>query len=76
MPVMDGYEASRRISGLQLTDRMIPKAKIIAITANVASNDWDRCRAAGMHSYLTKPIIKSLFKETLEKNLGFKFINV
>ncbi|OZB33053.1 MAG: hybrid sensor histidine kinase/response regulator [Pseudomonas sp. 34-62-33] len=51
MPVMDGYEASRRIRNngrwLQLP--------IIALTANVLPDERERCRAAGMNDYLAKP---------------------
>jgi two-component system sensor histidine kinase/response regulator len=54
MPVMDGFEATRRIrSGEEVGDRRIP---ILAMTASVMDEDRNRCLAAGMDNYLTKPI--------------------
>ena len=54
MPVMDGYEATKRIrlSGLPEAEE-IP---IIAMTANVFREDVERCLAAGMNSHLGKPV--------------------
>ncbi len=51
MPIMDGYEATRRIR--QNSDwQAIP---IIAVTANVMQGDRDDCITAGMNDYVTKP---------------------
>ncbi|MFB4394754.1 MULTISPECIES: response regulator [unclassified Pseudomonas] len=51
MPVMDGYEASRRI---RQSGRW-PDLPIVALTANAMPEERDRCRAAGMDDYLAKP---------------------
>ena len=51
MPVMDGYETSRRIRD----NARWPDLPIIALTANVLSDERERCRAAGMSDYLAKP---------------------
>ncbi len=56
MPVMDGFEATRII-------RSHPKLKdalVIAMTANAGKEDQQRCLAAGMNEFLTKPIAPHL----------------
>lgn len=54
MPVMDGLEATQVIREREKSlDRVTP---IIAITANAAIEDRERCLAAGMSDYVAKPI--------------------
>jgi len=60
MPVMDGYEATRKIRALD-----IPKSKtipIVAMTANVFREDIEKCLESGMTSHVGKPLdINSLY---------------
>ena len=55
MPVMDGFTATRAIrAGLAGSGNAnIP---IVAVTANAMKGDQERCRAAGMNDYLSKPV--------------------
>jgi two-component system sensor histidine kinase/response regulator len=52
MPVMDGFEATRRIRA----DPALRDAVVIAMTANAGVEDQARCMAAGMDDFLTKPV--------------------
>ena len=54
MPVMGGYEASRRIRRLERADA--ESVPIIAITANAFQEDAEKCIAVGMNAHLAKPL--------------------
>ena len=65
MPEMDGFEAARAIRAAEEgTGRHIP---IIALTASAMPEDRERCLAAGMDDYLTKPLTKGTLIETVER---------
>ena len=53
MPIMDGFEATRRIRNLEPDGRRVP---IIAMTALAQEADVEQCLASGMDDYLPKPI--------------------
>jgi len=55
MPVMDGYEATRR---LRVSDPSVlnPRIPVIAMTASALIEDQQRCIAAGMDGFISKPL--------------------
>jgi diguanylate cyclase (GGDEF)-like protein/PAS domain S-box-containing protein len=63
MPVMDGFEASRRIRA----DPRFANLPIIAMTGNVMTEDRERCFASGMNDHIGKPVEWDLFFQTLER---------
>jgi signal transduction histidine kinase/CheY-like chemotaxis protein/HPt (histidine-containing phosphotransfer) domain-containing protein len=66
MPVMDGYEATRRIRD-ELKLSALP---VIAMTANALIGDRELSLQAGMNDYITKPIDARVLYQTLEKYCG------
>lgn len=65
MPVMDGYEASRRIRQMEGSgDIRVP---IIAFTASAMKGDRERCLEAGMDDYLAKPIHMQALDKILQR---------
>jgi signal transduction histidine kinase/PleD family two-component response regulator len=65
MPVMDGYETTQkiRLPDSKVLNRDIP---IIAMTANTMEGDRDKCLAAGMNDFISKPVNPNKLQEVLE----------
>jgi two-component system sensor histidine kinase/response regulator len=64
MPEMDGLKATRAIRALAGSMAQVP---VIAMTANALKGDRERCLAAGMNDYISKPIERN----TLLQKIAF-----
>ena len=63
LPIMDGYEATRRI---RATNTSIP---IIGLSAHAMSGDAEKAKEAGCDDYLTKPVDKDLLIKKIKEYL-------
>ncbi len=66
LPDKDGYQI---IKELQSDSRFLG-SRIVALTANVMSDDLDRVKKAGFHGFIGKPINAKAFGPNLERILG------
>jgi two-component system cell cycle response regulator DivK len=66
LPILDGYEATRRIKA----DDALKQIPVIGLSAHAMSGDEQKARAAGCDDYLTKPINDDLLFQKLEHFLG------
>jgi len=64
MPRVDGLTAARRIRAAEAATSA-PRVPIVALTANVSSEDRDACRKAGMDVFLAKPVERERFIELI-----------
>jgi CheY-like chemotaxis protein/HPt (histidine-containing phosphotransfer) domain-containing protein len=64
MPVMDGYDATRRLRSAGY------KGPVVALTAHAMEGERDRCVAAGCDDYVRKPIDRSELHAALQRYLG------
>ena len=69
LPGMDGYETTRRIRARETALGLAP-VSIVALTANAMPGDREKCLAAGMDDYLSKPLKREALAVLLEARLG------
>ena len=67
MPQLDGFEATARIRAREGADQRLP---IVAMTASAMEGDRERCLAAGMDDYISKPLRPDQLDAVLERWLG------
>ncbi|MGP8305234.1 response regulator [Vibrio sp. YIC-376] len=65
MPVMDGFEATRKIRAYEMS-KGLEKTPIIALTASVVDDDIQRCFDSGMDAYIPKPVKKEKLLHQIE----------
>ena len=66
MPVMDGYEATRRIKA----DPVLKSIPVIAVTSYALSGDEEKTRAAGCDGYIAKPFSPRQMLSKVREILG------
>ena len=69
LPGIDGFEATRRWRESEAA-RHLPRLPVIALTANAIRGDRERCLAAGMDDYLSKPFRQDDLRAVLERWIG------
>ncbi len=68
MPDLDGYATTQRLRDWESLEGRA-RIRVVALTANALNGDAERCRAAGMDDYLSKPFTVEELREVLERNL-------
>ena len=69
MPAMDGFEMTREIRRLEAEEGR-RRTPIIAVTANAMAGEEERCRAAGMDGYISKPVNIGRLRATVKPLLA------
>jgi CheY-like chemotaxis protein len=70
MPLMNGFEATKRIKEMEISEK---PPVIIAVTANAFVEDREKCLAAGMDDYISKPIKLTAINEIVNHYLNHQY---
>ncbi|MEP1584637.1 MAG: response regulator, partial [Marinobacter sp.] len=66
MPRVDGFEATRRLRQWE-KDHGRDRVPVVALTASAMEKDEERCREAGMDSFVAKPVNIEMLRAVLEQ---------
>lgn len=66
MPRVDGFEATRRLRAWEATHKR-SRVPVVALTASAMEEDEERCRRAGMDSFVAKPVNIEMLRAVLEQ---------
>ena len=69
MPILDGYEATKRI----IDSKGQARPYVIAMTANALQGDRQKCSESGMDDYLAKPLKKKVLYDSIVRGLNSSF---
>ncbi len=69
MPIMDGFEATRKIRQSE-TNTKLSTVPIIAMTGNAFESDKEKCFAAGMDDFISKPVEPDILARKISLNLA------
>ena len=74
MPGMDGFETTESIRKMHQGNAL--HTPIIAVTANAMKGDREKCIAAGMDDYLSKPVDPNALQQTLQKWVRYEELDL
>ncbi len=67
MPIMDGFQATRKIREIEKEQNVTKPVLIFALTANVGEDDKKKCLTSGMNDFIAKPVKREVLEEMLKK---------
>lgn len=67
MPIMDGFEATRKIREIEKENKVENPILIFALTANASDEDRNKCLKGGMNDFVSKPIKREAIDEALKR---------